>query len=135
MKAIKTVVVNTGFAVLFLICTQFSSFAQARMDNSSPVTSASKIQFAGIEDDMLIFDLRLQGLPAGGCKLEIIDDAGNAIFENWISDSSYTKRYKIARNGSSKIGFEVAGKGFFFSQAFTIRTEERILVTKEEKGK
>ena len=130
MKSIKLLFSGT-ITILFLIFSTGISFSQTQPDSDAKTNDLNKIQFIGADDDYLVFDLRFFVLPARGCTLRIIDDAGNTMFEEAVSGSSYSKRYKIVREGMKRLSFKAIGKGFSFYQAFTIRTEEKIIVTSE----
>ena len=70
-------------------------------------------------------------VPAKGCTLKIMDNDGNIMFEESISGNSYTRRYKVAKEETSRISFKAMGKGFVFNQSFVIKKEEKLVVTSE----
>ena len=92
---------------------------------------ANKVQFMGIENNFLVFDLLFSEVPAKGCTLKIMDNDGNIMFEESISERSFTRRYKVAKEETSRISFKALGKGFVFNQSFTIKKEETLVVTSE----
>ena len=132
MKSIKFVFL-TATLFSFFVFSPGLSFSQTATENILKTDAVNKVQFVGAEEDLLLFDVRFSELPAKGVSLQIKDDAGNTIFEEFVTGSSFTRRYKIARDLVKKITFKATGKGFSFNQSFTIdiRTEEKITVTSE----
>jgi len=93
--------------------------------------AANKVEFMGIENGFLVFDLLFSEVPAKGCTLKIMDNDGNIMFEESISERSFTRRYKVAKEETSRINFKAMGRGFVFNQSFTIKKEETLVVTSE----
>ena len=131
MKSVKFVFLKTMFLLFFSFSTMYLSFSQTHSVQYMKPDAGNNIQFIGIENDILVFELRFAELPVRGCTLRILDESGNAIFEDVITGTSVTKRYKIAREGMRKISFRALGKKFSFNQSFTIKTEEKVLVITE----
>ncbi len=127
MKSIKFVFAK-AIAILFFILSASKSFSQSSSENYIKTDAANKVQFVGIEGEYLIFDLRFSEMSPKGCTLSIIDESSNLFFEELISGSSYTRRYKIVREGVSRIVFKAVGRGFLFNQSFTIKKEEKLVV-------
>jgi hypothetical protein len=116
--------------VFFTFCAGLS-YSQNQPENYVKTESANKVQFMGVEKDFLVFDLLFSEVPAKGCTLKIMDQAGNTVFEESIPGNSFAKRYKMPKEEFSKISFKAMGKGFVFSQSFTIKREETVVVTSE----
>jgi hypothetical protein len=93
--------------------------------------AANKVEFMGIENGFLVFDLLFSEVPAKGCTLKIMDNDGNIMFEESISERSFTRRYKVAKEETSRISFKALGKGFVFNQSYTIKKEETLVVISE----
>jgi hypothetical protein len=85
----------------------------------------------GVENDFLVFDLLFTEVAAKGCALKIMDYDGNVMFEESISGSSFTRRYKVPKEETSRISFKAQAKGFVFNQFFIIKKEEKLVVTSE----
>ena len=132
MKSIKFVFLSATIFSFFVFSPALS-FSQAAMENNVKTDVVNKVLFAGAEEDLLVFDVCLSGLPLKGSTLQIKDDAQNVIFEEFITGSSFTRRYKIAKDPIKKITFKAAGKGFSFNQSFTIniKIEEKLTVTSD----
>ena len=130
MRSIKFVFLKAVIIVFFTFCAG-SSFSQNLSENYVKTEAANKVQFMGIQDNFLVFDLLFSEVPAKGCTLKIIDQAGTIVFEESISGNSFAKRYKMPKEEFSKISFKAMGKGFVFSQSFTIKKEETLVVTLE----
>jgi hypothetical protein len=116
--------------VFFTFCTG-QSYSQNPSENYVKTDAANKVQFMGVENDFLVFDLLFSEVPAKGCTLKILDHDGNIMFEESISGNSFTRRYKVPKEETSRISFKALGKGFVFSQTFTIKKEETLVVTLE----
>ena len=127
MKSLMFVFLKTIFIAFFVFSTVFS-FSQTSSETYGKADVTNKIQFMGVDDNYLLFDFRITELPAKGCTLRIIDDAGNTMFEETLTGNSFTRRYKIAREGMQRISFKATGKGLVLNQSFTIKTEEKLLV-------
>ena len=130
MKSIKFVFLKAIIIVFFTFCAG-SSYSQNQPDNSVKTEGANKVQFMGVENGFLVFDLLFTEVPAKGCTLKIMDHAGTTVFEESISGNSFAKRYKMSKEEFSKISFKAMGKGFVFSQSFTIKREETLVVISE----
>ena len=130
MKSIKFVFLKAIIIVFFTFCSG-SSYSQNPSENYVKTETANKVQFMGIENGFLVFDLLFSEVPAKGCTLKIIDQAGTIVFEESISGNSFAKRYKMPKEEFSKISFKAMGKGFVFNQSFTIKKEEMLVVTSE----
>jgi len=117
--------------IVFLTLNAGISFSQSPAEGYSKNDAANKVQFMGVEENYLLFDLRFSELPAKGCTLQIMDATGNTMFEEIVSGNTFMRRFKVTRDGISKISFKASGKGFTFNQSFTIKTEEKLLVTAE----
>jgi hypothetical protein len=130
MRSIKFVFLKAIIIVFFTFCAG-SSYSQNPPENYVKTEAGNKVQFMGIENDFLVFDLLFTEVPAKGCTLKIMDQAGNTVFEESIPGNSFTKRYKMPKDEFSKISFRAIGKGFVFNQSFTIKKEETLVVTSE----
>jgi hypothetical protein len=130
MKSIKFVFLKAIIIVFFTFCAGLS-YSQTPSENYLKTETANKVQFMGVENDFLVFDLLFSEAPAKGCTLKIMDQTGNTVFEESISGNSFAKRYKMPKEEFSKISFKAMGKGFVFSQSFTIKREETLVVTLE----
>ena len=116
--------------IFFTFCAG-SSYSQNQSVNYLKTDVANKVEFMGVENNFLVFDLLFTEVPAKGCTLKIMDQTGTIVFEESILGNSFTKRYKMLKEEFSKISFKVMGKGFVFSQSFTIKKEETLVVTSE----
>ena len=116
--------------VFFIFCA-VSSYLQNQSETLIKTEGVNKFQFMGIENGFLVFDLLFSEVPAKGCTLRIMDHTGTTVFEESILGSSFAKRYKMPKEEFSKISFKALGKGFVFSQSFTIKKEEILVVTSE----
>ena len=130
MKSIKFVFLKAIIIVFFTFCTG-QSYSQNPSENYVKTDAANKVQFMGAENEFLVFDLLFTEVPAKGCTLKILDHDGNIMFEESISGNSFTRRYKVPKEETSKISFKTVGKGFVFNQSFTIKREETLVVTSE----
>ena len=130
MKSIKFVFLKAIIIVFFTFCAS-SSFSQSQPVNYVKTDAANKVQFMGIENDFLVFDLLFTEVPAKGCTLKILDNDGNIMFEETISGNAYTRRYKVPKEETSRISFKAVGKGFVFNQSFIIKREEKLVVVSE----
>ena len=130
MKSIKFVFLKAIIIVFFTFCAG-QSYSQNQPENFVKTEAANKVQFMGVENDFLVFDLLFTEVPAKGCTLKIMDQGGITVFEESIPGSSFSRRYKMPKEEFSKISFKAVGKGFVFNQSFTIKKEETIVVTLE----
>ena len=130
MRSIKFVFLKAIIIVFLTFCAG-SSFSQNPSENYVKSEGTNKVQFMGIENNFLVFDLLFMEVPAKGCTLKILDHDGNIMFEESISERSFTRRYKVAKEETSRISFKALGKGFVFNQSFTIKKEETLVVTSE----
>ena len=130
MRSIKFVFLKAIIIVFLTFCAG-SSFSQNPSENYVKTEAANKVQFMGVENDFLVFDLLFSEVPAKGCTLKILDHDGNIMFEESISERSFTRRYKVAKEETSRISFKALGKGFVFNQSFIIKKEEKLVVSLE----
>ena len=130
MRSIKFVFLKSIIIVFFTFCAG-SSYSQNPSENYVKAEGANKVQFMGIENGFLVFDLLFSEVPAKGCTLKIMDQAGTIVFEESIPGNSFAKRYKMPKEEFSKISFKAVGKGFVFNQSFTVKKEETLVVTTE----
>jgi hypothetical protein len=130
MKSIKFVFLKAIIIVFFTFCAG-SSYSQNTSESYLKTEGANKVQFMGVENNFLVFDLLFMEVPAKGCTLKIMDNDGNIMFEETIAGNSYTRRYKVAKEETSRISFKALGKGFVFNQSFIIKKEEKLVVTTE----
>ena len=130
MKSIKFVFLKAITIVIFTFCAG-SSYSQNPTENYVKTEAANKVLFMGVEKDFLVFDLLFNEVPAKGCTLKILDHDGNIMFEESISGNSFTRRYKVPKEETSKVSFKAMGKGFVFNQSFMIKKEETLVVTSE----
>ena len=130
MKSIKFVFLKTIIIVFFTFCAG-SSYSQNPSESFMKTEGANKVQFMGVENNFLLFDLLFMEVPAKGCTLKIMDNDGNIMFEESISGNSFTRRYKVAKEETSRISFKALGKGFVFNQSFTVKKEETLVVISE----
>jgi len=130
MKSIKFVFVKAIIIVFFTFCAG-SSYSQNPSETLMKTEGANKVQFMGVENNFLLFDLLFMEVPAKGCTLRILDHTGNTVFEETIPGNAYTRRYKVPKEEFSKISFKAMGKGFTFNQSFVIKKEEKLVVIEE----
>lgn len=130
MKSIQFVLFKS-IIILFFIFSPGKTFSQSTPENTIRLETTNSISFAGFRGDYLLFDMQLTELPMKGCTITITDESGNLFFEESVNGNSITRRYKIAREGFSRINFKVAARGRTFNQSFTIKKEEKLLVIAE----
>ena len=109
MKSIKFVLLKAIIIVFFTFCAG-SSYSQNPSENYVKTEAANKVQFMGVENNFLVFDLLFSEVPAKGCILKIMDNDGNIMFEETISGNAYTRRYKVSKEETSRISFKAVGK-------------------------
>lgn len=134
MKSIKTVFIKAACMLAFILVSNSFSLTQANAQvNKNPAgNSNGDIRCISADGNTLVFELRLQNLPAKGSNLQITDESGNLIFEERIATADLNVRYKIERNNIRKLTFEVSGKKLHLNKSFSInsRMEEKIEVAK-----
>ena len=130
MKSIKFVFLKAIIIVFFTFCAG-SSYSQNPTESYVKTDAANKVQFMGVENNFLVFDLLFSEIPAKGCTLKIMDRDGNTMFEESISGNSFSRRYKVPKEETSRVSFKALCKGFVFNQSFTIKKEETLVVTSE----
>ena len=130
MKSIKFVFLKAIIIVFFTFCAG-SSYSQSPSESYLKTDGPNKVQFMGVENNFLVFDLLFSQVPAKGCILKIMDNDGNIMFEETISGNAYTRRYKVPKEETSRISFKALGKGFVFNQSYTIKKEETLVVISE----
>ncbi len=109
------------------------TFAQAQSQTFLASNKAvNKIQFVGMEGDMLVFDLQLGNLPEKGSWIRVMDGDKNVLFEKRIHSSTYSKRYKIIKDNISKLHFEVINHETILKESFQLKykVEEKMEVVK-----
>jgi hypothetical protein len=104
---INQIRVLKAIIVFYLLQVLFQNQSEILMKTDG----ANKVQFMGVENNFLLFDLLFMEVPAKGCTLKIMDNDGNIMFEESIAGNSYTRRYKVAKEEFSKISFKAMGKG------------------------
>jgi hypothetical protein len=130
MRSIKFVFLKAIIIVFFTFSAD-TSFSQNPSETLMKSEGANKVQFMGVENNFLLFDLLFMEVPGKGCTLKIMDNDGNIMFEESIPGNSYSRRYKVAKEETSKISFKAFGKGFTFNQSFIIKKEEKLVVISE----
>ena len=130
MRSIKFVFLKAIIIVFFTFYAG-SSYSQNPSETLMKTDGANKVQFMGVENNFLVFDLLFMEVPAKGCTLKIMDNDGNIMFEETISGNAYTRRYKVPKEETSRISFKAVGKGFVFNKSFTVRKEETLVVISE----
>ena len=125
MRSIKFVFLKAIIAAFFTFCAS-SSFSQGQPVNFVKTDAANKVEFMGVENGFLVFDLLFSEVPAKGCTLKIMDNDGNIMFEETISGNAYTRRYKVPKEETSRISFKAVGKGFVFNQSLRLRKKRHL---------
>jgi hypothetical protein len=133
MKSYKSIFSKLAIVAFFLFSSGNFLFGQTQPIYVTTTSEDIKIKFAGLDGEMLVFEVELQNLPVKGTSLSISDDQNNILFEERILKTSHTCRYKIA--GTTNMGmitFKVSGKTILVNQSFTInyKIEERLEVKK-----
>ena len=134
MKSFKTVSIKAACMLAFVFVSNSFSLTpvHAQAEHHAPTDAKGDIRYISAEDNILVFEMRLQNLPAKGSNIRITDDAGNIIFEDRVKTATCNVRYKIEKNNISKLTFEVLGKKLYLNKSFSINTrlEEKIEVAK-----
>jgi hypothetical protein len=130
MKQLHSLAAKAGF--LFIISTGAAPITKAQAPIANVKLVSNKIQFIGVEGDMLVFELLLNDLPKEGSWLRITDENRTLIFEERIKSSSHSKRYKVIRNSMNKIQFEIFSKQTLLKESFNVnlKMEEKWEVIK-----
>lgn len=131
MKSIKSFIPKTVFIAILLFNACNFVYAQKQSEVEAAQGADSRIKFAGSKEDMLLFDVQLDNLPAKGVILRILNEFGEPIYTERISAAFHNCRYKIILNNMEKITFTVSGKGIYYDQTFIIsmKSEERLEVS------
>ena len=130
MKSITTTMKKAAF--LPLTCFSLICFAQLGNVPGRINDDKGKIEFIRSADGNLWFKVNLANIPAGGCSLQITNQAGEIIFEDYIRVSAYQRTFKINNEGLSKLNFDINGKKYKINNSFDLRyeTETKLAVTK-----
>ena len=115
MKSIKTVFIKAACMLAFVFVSNSFSLTQVKAQEKycAPADDTkADIRYISAEDNVLVFEMHLQNLPAKGSRIRITDEAGTTIFEDYFTTATCDVRYKIERNNISKLTFEVSGKNF-----------------------
>ena len=132
MKSIKTVFIKAACMLAFVFVSNSFSLQQLKAQANYHAQADADIRYISAEDNLLVFEMRLQNLPAKGSNIRITDEDGNMIFEDRVTTTTCNVRYKIERNNVNKLTFEILGKNLRLNKSFSIssRTEEKIEVAK-----
>ena len=123
----------SGVFILALAFLSIQSFAQDQPQNLVANNyTTNKVRFVGIEDNMLVFDLKLSNLPLKGSRIRIVDGDNNVLFEHRTSAATYIKRFKIVRDNLKDIHFEVINKETILKESFQLKytVEEKMEIIK-----
>lgn len=117
---------------IFLIIVAVSSHSTHAQNYIAEKTTMNKVQFMGIDGELLVFDLQLANLPAKRSVLRILDEKRNVIHEERINGTSLIRRYKIVKDNVTKLYFEVSDRQIILQQSFNInyKVETKWEVTK-----
>lgn len=132
MKSYKSIFPKAAIVALFLFGSGNFLFGQTQPVFTTVPGEDIKIKFAGMDGDMLVFEVQLENLSVKGTTLSIIDDQKNTIFEEKIVKANHSCRYKLVRDNMALVTFKISGKTISFNQSFTINymIEERLEVKK-----
>jgi hypothetical protein len=132
MKSGKQLLMKAFLAAVLFVTTSSVGIGQQHTSLRIPETG-NMIRFAGTEDNMLLFDIQLDGFPEAD-KLRIFDDNKNLLFEERIPANTRMRRYKILKDeiDISTLSFNMSGKSFSFTQSFSVqyRMEEKVEIFK-----
>lgn len=128
MKAFTSIMKRT----IFLMIAGLSFHSVHAQHYLAENTTVNKVQFAGIDGELLVFDLQLADLPAKGSVLRILDENRNVVHEERIKGTSLVRRYKIVKDNMTKLYFEVSNRQIILKQSFNInyKVETKWEVTK-----
>ncbi len=131
MKTTQQFLKKTLFIPLFCICIMLVAQSFTSIPPSSKAASGS-IEYVKGDAVSVTFLVHLARVPEKGCKLKIVDQSGEVLFEQRIKTATYSSMYKISRNNLSKISFTAVGKDFRVEESFSLRSviEEKIEVSK-----
>jgi hypothetical protein len=117
---------------VFFTASFFTESSSAQMQNPVLTDSAiNSVEFIGIQDDMLVFELHLENVLQKGMILSILDENGTLLFSEKIEKTNFARRYKIPKT-FNKIRFDVRGKQQIMNESFDIiyKVEEKFEVSK-----
>ena len=128
MKQFRIVLMSTFVLVASLIGQR--SAAQSLKTFPDPsILAVNNVQYIGLMDQLIVFELRLTDLSDRSVTLSILDENDNEIWSEKI-DGSLIKRYKFDKNRFHKIRFHVKGRRQILNETFNVsyKTEEKLFV-------
>lgn len=128
MKQFRAFAITTLIMMSCLISTRSVSQFSGHPVIDTP--AANSIQYLGMKDEMLIFEVRLDS--ALKSTLSIRDENDNEIYSEKIEKNHFAKRYKISKANPGKIQFHIKGRHYMLSETFNVnyKIEEVLEVAK-----
>lgn len=128
MKQIRSTI--TYIVIVAALLTSESMSGQ-RKPFTEPIGPVNRIEYLGINDDLLVFKVHLEEIRKG-TTIHILDEDGNELLTERIHTSSFTRHYKFSKNTFSKIQFNVKNRKQIFAEIFNLkyRLEEKLEVIK-----
>jgi hypothetical protein len=121
MKSVKSLITAFVLSISFYLLLPATLMGQAKTTVVADTLSGQVVKFVGVEDDMLLFDVMADNLPAGPSTISILDHQGILLFEERIYASKVSRRFKFNRDHVFEmITFKIVNKTILLDQSFTI---------------
>jgi hypothetical protein len=128
MKSVKLFIAVFALSTSFSLLSPEKLMAQSRTAVLMDTIGGEPVKFAGLDGDMLLFDVLVDNLPAGINTLSILDENGNLLFEERVNATRLNRRVKFTRDVDvDMITFKISNKTVLVSQSFTVsyKVEEK----------
>ena len=99
----------------------------------NPGDKITEVKYVGNSEDAVFFSVTVDNPTGGKFSVIVLDEEGNAIFQEIYSDKKFDKRFKLPKSEKNKLTFVIRNfKTADIKQSFEINTKyvEDVTVTK-----
>jgi hypothetical protein len=101
---------------------------QATGTGTIPVKDSATIQYLGMQDDMLIFNVSYDNPQGSKFVISLKDQDGTQLYQNSFRDKSFYKQFKLPKTDRDKVVFMIrSGQNTPIEKAFLVNVSSRFV--------
>lgn len=128
MKSLINAVFGKLIIGIFLLLTFTSANAQQAQSGSQPKDSAATVNYLGSDEDMIVFNVSYSNPEGNKFQLVIKDQDGVQLYQNYFSERSFYRQFRVPKGDKEKIAFVIRDKrGAETVKTFEVNVNSRFI--------
>lgn len=128
MKSLFTAVFGKLTFGAFFLLSVATAHAQSPVSGAVPAADSARVNYLGMQDDMLVFNVSYDNPQGNKFLVSIKDQDGVQVFQRFFRDKSFYKQFKLPKSDKDQLTFVIRkGQEAPIVKTFSVNVDSRFV--------